>query len=81
MAEQLDCVVIGAGMVGGTTTQRLLEKELAEEIVLLDIIGDLARGKALDWCAEIQMTRKATPAAAKRTMNGSGKAAPIHAAE
>lgn len=40
--------VIGAGMVGGTTTQRLLEKELAEEIVLLDIIGDLARGKALD---------------------------------
>ncbi len=40
--------VIGAGMVGGTATQRLLEKELAEEIVLLDIIGDLARGKALD---------------------------------
>lgn len=40
--------VIGAGMVGGTATQRLLEKELAEEVVLLDIIGELARGKALD---------------------------------
>ncbi|HEY5649502.1 MAG TPA: malate dehydrogenase [Nitrospiria bacterium] len=46
--EARKITVIGAGMVGGTTVQRLLEKELAEEIVLLDIIGDLARGKALD---------------------------------
>jgi hypothetical protein len=44
-------------------------------------ISEGARGKALDWCEEIQMARKATPAAAKRAMNGSGKAAPIDAAE
>ncbi|MBI3811630.1 MAG: malate dehydrogenase [Nitrospirae bacterium] len=40
--------IIGAGNVGGTTAQRLVEKELAEELVLLDIIKDVAMGKALD---------------------------------
>lgn len=39
--------VIGAGNVGGTTVQRLAEKELGD-VVLLDVSGDLARGKALD---------------------------------
>ncbi len=39
--------VIGAGNVGGTTVQRLAGKELGD-IVLLDVSGDLARGKALD---------------------------------
>lgn len=39
--------VIGAGSVGGTTAQRLAEKELGE-IVLLDIQKGLAQGKALD---------------------------------
>lgn len=39
--------VVGAGMVGGTLAQRLAEKNFAE-IALIDIIGDLARGKALD---------------------------------
>ncbi|MBI3995475.1 MAG: malate dehydrogenase [Nitrospirae bacterium] len=40
--------IIGAGNVGGTTAQRLVEKELAEELVLLDIAKDVAVGKALD---------------------------------
>jgi malate dehydrogenase len=40
--------IIGAGNVGGTTAQRLVEKDLAEELVLLDINKELAMGKALD---------------------------------
>ncbi|HEY5594287.1 MAG TPA: malate dehydrogenase [Nitrospiria bacterium] len=40
--------IIGAGNVGGTAAQRLAEKELAEELVLLDIVKDVAVGKALD---------------------------------
>ncbi len=39
--------VIGAGQVGGTTAQRLAEKELGD-IVLLDTHVGIARGKALD---------------------------------
>jgi malate dehydrogenase len=40
--------VIGAGNVGGATAQRLVEKNMVEEVVLLDIVKDLAVGKALD---------------------------------
>jgi malate dehydrogenase len=40
--------VIGAGNVGASTAQRLAEKELAEEIILLDIIEGIPQGKALD---------------------------------
>ena len=40
--------VIGAGNVGATTAQRLAERQLSEEIVLLDIIDGLPQGKALD---------------------------------
>ena len=39
--------VIGAGNVGGTTAQRLAEKELGD-ILLLDVYPDIAKGKALD---------------------------------
>ncbi len=39
--------VIGAGNVGGTTAQRLAEKELGD-VLLLDIYPDIAKGKALD---------------------------------
>lgn len=39
--------VIGAGNVGGTTAQRLAEKNLAD-VVLLDINEGVAKGKALD---------------------------------
>ncbi len=40
--------VIGAGNVGAAAAQRLAEKQLAENIVLLDIIEGLPQGKALD---------------------------------
>jgi malate dehydrogenase len=39
--------VIGAGMVGGTTAQRLAERGYAD-VVLVDIIEGLPQGKALD---------------------------------
>jgi malate dehydrogenase len=40
--------VIGAGNVGATTAQRLAGRELAEEIVLLDVVEGVPQGKALD---------------------------------
>ncbi len=40
--------VVGAGNVGATTAQRLAEAELANEVVLVDVAGDMPRGKALD---------------------------------
>ncbi len=40
--------VVGAGNVGATVANVLAHKDLVKEVVLLDIKGDLARGKALD---------------------------------
>jgi len=40
--------IIGAGNVGATTAQRIAEKELTEEIILLDVIEGIPQGKALD---------------------------------
>lgn len=40
--------VIGAGNVGATVANVLAHKDIVNEIVLLDIMGDFARGKALD---------------------------------
>src|SRR5687768_14331707 len=39
--------VVGAGFVGATTAQRLVEKEIAN-VVLVDIVDGLPQGKALD---------------------------------
>ena len=39
--------VVGAGNVGGTTAQRLAEKD-AYEVVLVDIVEGVPQGKALD---------------------------------
>jgi len=39
--------VVGAGFVGATAAQRIVEKELAD-VVLVDIVDGLAKGKALD---------------------------------
>jgi malate dehydrogenase len=41
-------VVLGAGNIGGTLAQRLAEADLAQELVLIDIIEGLPQGKALD---------------------------------
>lgn len=40
--------IIGAGNVGATVALLLAQKELVDEIVLVDIIEGLAKGKALD---------------------------------
>lgn len=40
--------VVGAGHVGATTSQRLAEKELAREIVLVDVIEGVPQGTGLD---------------------------------
>lgn len=40
--------VIGAGNVGATAAQRIAEKELANEVVLIDVIEGLPQGKGLD---------------------------------
>ncbi|HEX9710347.1 MAG TPA: malate dehydrogenase [Candidatus Thermoplasmatota archaeon] len=40
--------VIGAGNVGATLAQRLVEKHLAREVMMIDIIEGLPEGKALD---------------------------------
>ena len=47
MAKRSKVTVIGAGHVGGTTAQRLAEKEMAD-VVLVDLEADLPKGKALD---------------------------------
>ncbi len=40
--------VVGAGNVGATTAQRLAEKELARQVVLVDIQEGIPEGKGLD---------------------------------
>src|SRR5262245_11429283 len=40
--------VVGAGNVGATCAQRLAEKELAREIVMIDIAEGIPQGKGLD---------------------------------
>ncbi|MFC1483695.1 malate dehydrogenase [Candidatus Neomarinimicrobiota bacterium] len=40
--------VVGAGNVGATTLQRLAQMELAEELVVVDILEGTPQGKALD---------------------------------
>jgi len=40
--------VVGAGHVGATAAQRIVDKELANEVVLIDIVEGLPQGKGLD---------------------------------
>ncbi len=40
--------VVGAGNVGATVAQRLVDKELANEVVLTDVVEGMPQGKALD---------------------------------
>ena len=40
--------VVGAGHVGATAAQRIAERELAREVLIVDIIDGLPQGKALD---------------------------------
>lgn len=47
MLKRTKVTVIGAGHVGATAAQRLAEKEVAD-VVLIDIVEDMPKGKALD---------------------------------
>ena len=40
--------VIGSGNVGATCANVLAHKDIVKEVVLLDIQGNMAKGKALD---------------------------------
>jgi malate dehydrogenase len=40
--------VIGAGNVGATAAQRIVDKELANEVVLVDVVEGMPQGKGLD---------------------------------
>ena len=40
--------VVGGGNVGATAAQRLAEKEIANEVVLVDVVDGLPQGKGLD---------------------------------
>jgi len=40
--------VVGGGNVGATAAQRIVDKELANEVVLIDIVEGLPQGKGLD---------------------------------
>jgi malate dehydrogenase len=40
--------VVGAGHVGATAAQRIAERELAREVIVVDIVEGLPQGKALD---------------------------------
>lgn len=40
--------VIGAGNVGATVAQRITEKQLGKEVVLIDVVEGLPQGKSLD---------------------------------
>ncbi|HWF43336.1 MAG TPA: malate dehydrogenase [Candidatus Kapabacteria bacterium] len=50
--------VIGAGNVGATTAQRIADKELAEQVVLVDVVDGIPQGKGLDmWeSAPVELT-------------------------
>lgn len=47
MASRAKVTVVGAGFVGATTAQRLVEKDIAD-VVLVDVVEGLPQGKALD---------------------------------
>src|SRR5213592_322080 len=40
--------VVGAGNVGATAAQRVAEKELARQVVLIDVVEGVPQGKGLD---------------------------------
>lgn len=47
--------IVGAGMVGEVTAQIIARDELCHELMLIDVQGELAQGKALDvWQAAVE---------------------------
>ncbi len=48
MSRWSKIAVVGAGAIGGSLAQRLAESDLADELVIVDIVEGLPQGKALD---------------------------------
>ncbi len=48
--------IIGAGNVGATTAQRIVDNELANEVVLVDIVEGIPQGKGLDMYESTPIT-------------------------
>lgn len=46
--------VVGAGNVGASCALRLMDKELAD-VVLVDVVDGVPQGKALDWPKQPQL--------------------------
>jgi malate dehydrogenase len=49
--------IVGAGHVGATSAQRIAERELAREVVLVDVAEGIARGKGLDLAQSAPVER------------------------
>lgn len=49
--------IVGAGNVGATTAQRVAERELAREVVLLDVAEGIPQGKGLDMAESAPVER------------------------
>jgi len=52
--------VVGAGNVGATTAQRIVDKQLANDVVLIDIVEGLPQGKGLDMYESAPIGRSDT---------------------
>lgn len=49
--------IVGAGNVGAVTAQRVMNMELATDVVILDVVDGIAQGKALDICESAPLVR------------------------
>jgi malate dehydrogenase len=49
--------IVGAGNVGATSAQRIVERELAREVVLLDVAEGIPQGKGLDMAESAPVER------------------------
>ena len=54
--------IVGAGLVGEAAAQIIARDELCRELVLMDVQGELAQGKALDvWEAAVESRSDTRP--------------------
>ena len=58
--------VVGAGNVGATTAQRLAEKQLARQIVMVDVVEGIPQGKGLDQWESAPIERFDSRVSARR---------------
>lgn len=49
--------IVGAGNVGAVTAQRVMNLELASELVIVDVVDGIAQGKALDMAEAAPLVR------------------------